>query len=298
MKKLLSTTAVIVALGFPAVTLAQTTDTTTAQTGNQMPGFLAGREQSDLFVSELMGRDVYARRMDMQQTDMAADDRTTDGQATMGNDGMRGMTMMNRADLDQMDNIGQIEDVVLSADGQVRAIIIGVGGFLGMGQHDVAVTMDQVSFGSDPDDSSQMYVVVNTGADLLQGSPAYDRTGMGHNEAQGDQRMGFTPPDLQRDGYNRVDVSALSTENLMGSSVYGVNDKDVGTVTDMILDESGAITHVIIDFGGFLGMGVKQASLGFDELTILATEGGGDVRLYVDATAEQIQSLQEYQAAY
>jgi hypothetical protein len=40
----------------------------------------------------------------------------------------------------------------------------------------------------------------------------------------------------------------------------------------MIIDDTGGITNVIIDFGGFLGIGVSQASLSFDELTILSTE--------------------------
>ena len=57
------------------------------------------------------------------------------------------------------------------------------------------------------------------------------------------------------------------------------------------------ITEVIIDFGGFLGMGTSQVSLGFDELTILADEGRSDVRVYVDATKEQIQAQPEYRAA-
>jgi hypothetical protein len=116
-----------------------------------------------------MGHDVYARRTPAEMT-------TTDGQAAMNADGTHDMTTMARADLDEMDNIGQINEIVLSHDGQVRALVIGVGGFLGVGEQDVAVTMDQVTFASDADDRSQMYVVVNTGADLLKGSPAYDRT--------------------------------------------------------------------------------------------------------------------------
>jgi len=65
----------------------------------------------------------------------------------------------------------------------------------------------------------------------------------------------------------------------------------------MVIDDAGAIGDVIIDFGGFLGMGKSQAALGFDELTILSTEGNDDVRIYVDATKDQIQNLPKYQAA-
>jgi sporulation protein YlmC with PRC-barrel domain len=299
MKKLLSTTALVVALGFPTLTLAQTTTTETQQQQGQqqqgqMSGFLAERGQGDLLASDLMGRDVYARR---GQTDAAG----TDGQATMGADGSREMATMNRADLDNMDNIGQVNEIVLSHDGQVRALVIGVGGFLGMGEQDVAVTMDQVSFTSDVEDRSQTYIVVNVAAEELRDSPNYDRTAMAGDRTQqsagaGTERTNFTAPDMQREGYQRVEITEITTETLMGHSVYDVNDNDVGSVTDMIIGEDGAITNVIIDFGGFLGIGSSQAALSYDELTILSTEGYSDVRIYVDATKEQIQNLPQYQA--
>jgi hypothetical protein len=45
------------------------------------------------------------------------------------------------------ENIGDINDVIITQDGQVMAIIVGVGGFLGIGQKDVAVSMDAMQFG-------------------------------------------------------------------------------------------------------------------------------------------------------
>lgn len=53
---------------------------------------------------------------------------------------------------------------------------------------------------------------------------------------------------------------------------------------------------VILDFGGFLGMGTSQVNVGFDELTILTDEGRTAVRVYIDATKEQIQAQPQYRA--
>ncbi|MCJ8518807.1 sporulation protein YlmC with PRC-barrel domain [Pseudorhizobium tarimense] len=44
-------------------------------------------------------------------------------------------------------NIGSIGDVLVSQDGSVNAVIIGVGGFLGLGQKDVAVDMSALELG-------------------------------------------------------------------------------------------------------------------------------------------------------
>lgn len=286
MKTLLSTTALMIALGLPTLTMAQATapaaNPAKQQQSTGTSGFLAQRSETDVFGTELIGHDVHARRAP---------------------NGTQDSTMMNGADLEAMDNIGQINDIVLSKDGQVRALVIGVGGFLGLGEQNVAVTMDQVTFASDVEDRSQMYIIVNTAAETLKTAPAYarsaaiDNTATDRSQKPRTERRTFVAPEMAREGYVRVEATEVTTEMLIGQDVYGVDDNDVGTVTDMVIDDAGTIGDVIIDFGGFLGMGKSQAALGFDELTILSTEGNDDVRIYVDATKDQIQNLPKYQAA-
>jgi len=45
------------------------------------------------------------------------------------------------------ENIGDIKDVLVNKDGTVTAVLIGVGGFLGIGEKDVAVSMTALEFG-------------------------------------------------------------------------------------------------------------------------------------------------------
>ncbi|TVR12009.1 MAG: PRC-barrel domain containing protein, partial [Salinarimonadaceae bacterium] len=311
MRTLLSTTALAVALGLPSLAMAQATPpasnpTTQTQT-TDVPGFLSMRSHTDILASDLMGHDVYARRtpegaagqQGQPQQAQTQQPQPQQGQRDMaGQQGHRGQEMatLNRADLENMDNIGQINEIVLSNEGQVRAIVIGVGGFLGMGEQDVAVTMDQVTFASDPEDRSRMYVVVNTGADALRNSPPYDRTANDGRMARDDarttttgstratDRTPFMRPEIAREGYAQVEVSQVSSKLLVGKSVYGVNDENVGTVDDLVLNDAGQVAAVVIDFGGFLGIGSSQAALKFEELTILSNAGDDDVLVYVDAT--------------
>lgn len=51
---------------------------------------------------------------------------------------------------DQNEKLGDINEMILDKDGKVAAVIIGVGGFLGMGEHDIAVTLDQLKFVEEP----------------------------------------------------------------------------------------------------------------------------------------------------
>lgn len=43
------------------------------------------------------------------------------------------------------ERIGQVDDLVISPDGQIQAVLVGVGGFLGIGQKTVAIPFDVVN---------------------------------------------------------------------------------------------------------------------------------------------------------
>jgi sporulation protein YlmC with PRC-barrel domain len=70
--------------------------------------------------------------------------------------------------------IGQIMDVLVGQDGQVSALIVGVGGFLGAGEKDVAVTFNTVKATMK---DNKIYLTMNTTKDALKAAPGvkYDR---------------------------------------------------------------------------------------------------------------------------
>jgi sporulation protein YlmC with PRC-barrel domain len=55
---------------------------------------------------------------------------------------------------DNNEKIGSINDLLMDKSGNVKAAVIGVGGFLGMGEHLVAVSFDKVKFSEEPVSSS------------------------------------------------------------------------------------------------------------------------------------------------
>jgi sporulation protein YlmC with PRC-barrel domain len=63
---------------------------------------------------------------------------------------MRGSRLMG-IDVYGSDNqkIGDIDEVLLDRDGRVHAVVIGIGGFLGIGQKDVAISFGQLRWMSD-----------------------------------------------------------------------------------------------------------------------------------------------------
>jgi len=73
----------------------------------------------------------------------------------------------------QNDKIGDIKELMLDKNGKVTAVAIGVGGFLGMGERDVAVRFDQLKWSNEPVKSTSSSATATTGS--AQSQPNRDR---------------------------------------------------------------------------------------------------------------------------
>jgi len=72
------------------------------------------------------------------------------------------------------EKIGDISEVLIDSAGRVTGVIIGVGGFLGMGQHDVLVTLDQLRFVNEPMRTSTTTTSSTTGTTTTTTRPTRD----------------------------------------------------------------------------------------------------------------------------
>src|SRR6478735_7446087 len=59
---------------------------------------------------------------------------------------MVGLSVYN----DKNESIGSINDMLTDKEGKIKAVVIGVGGFLGVGEHLVAIPFEKVKFVSEP----------------------------------------------------------------------------------------------------------------------------------------------------
>lgn len=72
---------------------------------------------------------------------------------------------------DPSDNkIGEIDDALIDKEGRVTAIIIGVGGFLGIGEKDVAVPFSSVRAS---EKNNKWHLVLNTNPEALKAAPGF-----------------------------------------------------------------------------------------------------------------------------
>lgn len=72
------------------------------------------------------------------------------------------------------ESIGDINDLVTDSNGKVVAVLVGAGGFLGLGEKDVAVRYDDLKFSRD-DDNGVKVIASTLTADMLASAPDYQR---------------------------------------------------------------------------------------------------------------------------
>jgi sporulation protein YlmC with PRC-barrel domain len=83
------------------------------------------------------------------------------------------------------------------------------------------------------------------------------------------------------------------TGNQVKSSVE--DDEDIGTITDLVIDEDGQINAVVVGVGGFLGMGEKNVAIEWDSLELTKDEDGENYVITVNASEDALEAAEEYQ---
>ena len=69
------------------------------------------------------------------------------------------------------ETVGDINDVRIDSKGKVTLVVVGVGGFLGLGEKDVAVPFEQLSFTRDVDGA--LVITANVTKESLESAPAW-----------------------------------------------------------------------------------------------------------------------------
>lgn len=142
-----------------AATTSSTTPpaATTTEVANKMSkdgpaSYLDAAGPNDVLASSLIGMRVYAVEADVDDTQAYPADARKDWA-----------------------DVGEVNDVVLDWNGSIKAVVLGVGGFLGVGEKDVAIEMSSLRKVRESNDSNDWFLVVNTSKDMLTNAPGYTR---------------------------------------------------------------------------------------------------------------------------
>lgn len=278
-----------------------------------------------LLVGPALGQAAPSALTELEQSGLTPPTVLSEGYATGGEDvlvtRLLGETVFSAVD-DTAEEIGTITDMVVTSGIGISAVVISVGGFLGVGEKDVAVDFSQLEWQA-RDDGSRRWVLATTvealstapafiwsDSEEVTGEPALTPQEEEDQLVDGDPNAAPVDPSLTTDqperpqistpvdrtGFSEFDESGLSADDLRGIGVYGINDEQIGTIGDIISNPDGSFDAVIVDVGGFLGIGAKPVAVGFDNLSFSA-DTFGNRYLFLNATREQLETQPPYDPA-
>lgn len=84
-------------------------------------------------------------------------------------------------------------------------------------------------------------------------------------------------------GVMQLQPGQMPATKLIGAAVYNSENAEIGTIKDLILEQDGHISAVVLSVGGFLGVGEKDITVPMSELTM-----GGSGRATLNMTKDQL----------
>jgi len=222
---------------------------------------------------------------------------------------------------DDAQNIGSVNDIVLSKEGKAESLVIGVGGFLGLGAKNVTYDFNKAQWA---EKNGDRWLVAQTTKEALQAQPDFNRkaydpapattasnapaaTAPAATTAPATAPTGktaeapaaTTAPDqtqtaaIDKSTLTAMPVGEIKASDLKGTTVYGANDAKVGEIGDVVLTPDKKTDAVIVNVGGFLGIGTKEVAVGLDNLKFM-TDKNGKKYLYTTFTKEQLEAQPAY----
>ncbi len=282
MKTLFATTALVMALAAPGFAQQATTPATDpAMTSPYLAGIEAG-----VRASNLLGKRIYVTEADT---------------ASMSRDAIADAAT-------DWEDAGEISDIIISMTGDTEAVLIDFGGFLGMGEKTVAVSMAQLVMVPDADSADDFFIVFQGSKAKLEAAPAFNPdmefkaaateggtsdTAQSQVPADGTAMAQTDSTGTAMQAGQMADFSVMTATDLVGKRVIGQNGEDVGEISAVSLGADNKIVGAVVDVGGFLGMGEKPVALDATMLT-MTPDANGEMQFHIAMTQEQLEGLPTY----
>jgi len=86
---------------------------------------------------------------------------------------------------------------------------------------------------------------------------------------------------------------AWNARDFMRSRVYNTAGERIGDVNDILVDDDGRVTAIILGLGGFLGIGEKEVSMSTDQVKRMV-HSDGQTYFTVNSTKDQLMAAPDY----
>jgi sporulation protein YlmC with PRC-barrel domain len=205
------------------------------------------------------------------------------------------------------EDLGEVDDLIMSRNGKVKKVVLSVGGFLGIGDRLVAVPFKSLQIGEMGD------IVYDVTKQQLENHPIFSYRNEGlygyyyapqppYGELRlrpGGRYYPLPPPygrpyaPFPRGKYRgeygpweweyfpeRIRLSAVLNREVLNDKGEGV-----GQVDDLIIDRSGRVEQIVLSVGGVLDIDEKLVAMPFKPLKIT------DIGIVYNVTMQELKNL-------
>jgi sporulation protein YlmC with PRC-barrel domain len=140
--------------------------------------FISGRIHMLKYMTAGLAASALLATVAFAQSPTAPSDRANMAPATASESSFQGSTWRASKVVglnvynDNNESLGSINDLLMDKGGNIKAVVIGVGGFLGVGEHLVAIPYDKIKFVNEP----VAYTGVSSGPNAPGSRPASSTT--------------------------------------------------------------------------------------------------------------------------
>ncbi len=78
------------------------------------------------------------------------------------------------------------------------------------------------------------------------------------------------------------------SSKFVGTDVIGTDDKKIGDVSDVLINEKGEVVAYVVGVGGFLGIGQKDVALAPSSFQVVAGQNRNDTKLRLSMSKDQL----------
>jgi sporulation protein YlmC with PRC-barrel domain len=207
----------------------------------------------------------------------------------------------------QSEELGEVDDLIMSRNGKIKKVILSVGGFLGIGDRLVAVPFKSLKI----DEKDE--IVYDVTKQQLENHPVfnYRREGLYGYYYQpfyqlpaysarreyrypppppyGEPYAPFPPRGRYRGEFGPWEweyfPERIRMSVILNRTVLNNKGEEVGEIDDLIINRNGKVEQIILSAGGFLGIDEKLVAMPFKPLKLT------DLGIVYNVTIQELKNL-------
>jgi len=197
--------------------------------------------------------------------------------------------------------VGEIESVIVNTEGKVTSVVLDVSGWLESEKRisvpwkDLKADADGKIHSSMTKENAQAAANYKYSQDANRGKVLNESGQVYATNDSGEPSSATATADANANTSHPDSVNAdgsFNASKVVGVAVVNNNNDSVGKVGEVLLDQGGKVSGVVVDVGGFLGIGTHPVKLAWNQLKLV--EKDGSLQAVVNMDKNALKEMPEY----